>query len=316
METFDPPAENGERRLAGWSSGGYVNLLRSRAEQLTGASSREWGAQKLAAVAGIPYTSPFARLQEHMTLPFCGELLRLEYALGTAPVSFTVAVDGIPVSSKNEPAAARPIDCRLLTVLLSEGAHTLSLSINQGELPIYRMETYAGPVAVINSGIGSCPCFRFREEHWDEYVKAVQPDVVLAEAHTINDWLAGASPAVYETRLTSLLKDFAALGASVTLLTVSPILGEQRWQGGPPYTCYSAAARRAAAVAGVSICDAGAVMARCLDGLSDSEAAAYLFSDSWHPNDRGHALYAELLFGSLCQQGFLPPVPNKSLYLL
>ena len=312
METFDPPAEAGERRLAGFAPGSYVNRLRRRAEQLTGASSREWSAAELAKAGSLPFCAPFALLTGRLTLPFSGALLRLEYACSADPAAFTAAVDGVPVGGGELPAQTRPIDCRLLTVPLSEGAHTLTLSVTRGVLPLFRLETYAGAVAVVNSGIGSCPCFRYRENHWDEMVAAVRPDVVLAEAHTINDWIAGDPPDVYEARLTALLRDYAGLGAAVTLMTVSPIIGDQRWQGGALYADYTAAARRAAKAAGAVLCDANAVMTERLSCLSEAEKAEFLFDDPWHPNDRGHALYAELLTDSLIQQGILPESPDKS----
>ena len=305
-ESLDPPAEAGDRRLTGFSFGGYVDCLRRKAAARTGASFAEWDAKALAKAGGLAFAPPFALLTGRLTLPFSGALLRLEYALDEAPAAFSASVDGIPVGGGTLPAREKPIDCRLLTVPLAEGTHTLTLTVSRGTLPLYRLETYAGAVAVVNGGVGSCPCFRYRETHFAELVRPLRPDVVLCEAHTINDWIAGAPPEVYAARLLALLRDCQAAGAAVTLMTVMPILGDQRWQGGALYADYVEASRRAAAAAGVPLCDANAAFAAALAGLSAQAAAAQWYDDPWHPNSRGHRLYAGLLADALTAQGYFP----------
>ena len=66
------------------------------------------------------------------------------------------------------------------------------------------------------------------------------------------------------------------------------------------------ASRSAAAAAGVPLCDASAAFSAALAGLSAQAAAAQWYDDPWHPNSRGHRLYAGLLADALTAQGFLP----------
>lgn len=306
MEEFDPPTVAGDLRLASFRSGGYVNRLRRFVEQTTGSRSFEWSARELAQLANVPYVAPCAQLSgAPLTLSFTGSLLRVEYARAATPCVWELMVDGAHRDGGELPAATGENQLCLSHIHLDEGTHTLTLRAVEGILPLFRIESYAGDFAVINSGIGSCPTFRFQEEYFLDHAKAVKPAIVLAEAHTINDWIAGAPPAVYADRLEALLRAFQELGATVILMTVAPISGCQRWQEGPLYDAYNEAARQAAARLGVPVCDANRLMNLCIEGMTEEEKHTFLLDDPWHPNDRGHALYAEMLAQTLCQQGLL-----------
>lgn len=305
-EEFRPPVQPGDLRLAGFRTGGYVNRLRRLVEKTTGSCSREWCASELAAAFGVDYREPCAVVcDRQVTLPFDGALLRVEYARGSLPCSYKLTVDGRKMAEGTEPEASGNNDYRILTLLLPDAPHTLVLTAEKGSFHLYRIECYGGAFAVINGGIGSCPTFRYREKYLADYAAAVHPDVILAEAHTINDWLAGAPPDIYAANLRALLKEFLDRKAEVILLTVSPISGEQTWEGGAPYEDYVQAARNAATEMDVPVCDANRIMALGLAGMNEKEADAWLFADRWHVNDRGHAIYAELLFQVLCQRGDL-----------
>lgn len=307
MEEFAPPAVAGDLRLASFRSGGYVNRLRRMVEQATGSRSWEWEARELATLAGVDYAPPCAMLKEAtLTLPFTGALLRVEYALGDAPCEWELLVDGARRAGGGVPAAVAPNTYRLVHIHLEEGAHTLVVRALRGTLPLFRVECYAGEYAVLNGGIGSCPTHRLLEQYFDDHVVDVRPAIVLAEAHTINDWIADPSPRVHAERLEALLKAFRSLGAQVALMTVAPIGGDQRWQGGPPYGEYVDASRRVAACLGLPLCDANGEMHRRTEGMSAEEVSAFLLDDPWHPNDCGHAIYAELLMRTLREQGWLP----------
>lgn len=308
-ESFFPPVVNGDLRPAGFSYGCYVNRLRDRLNAESGARCREWTADALAAQPGVRLDVPCAIVGDApLTLSFSGELLRV-YAAGSPGASRLEAV----IDGRVQPAdlhTGHPENAyRPLTFHLPEGTHTAQLRAAQGTVRLYRAESYEGPLAVINAGIGSCPTFRYREAYWADYVAAVRPDITLMEAHTINDWLAGDPPEAYEERLVGMIGALRELGSAVILLSVSPIAGDQQVPGtAAPYTAYVQASRRAAARTGVPLCDAHAVMALCLEGMTEQQASAFLFDDPWHVNDRGHALYAQLLYGALRTSGLLPAV--------
>lgn len=303
---FDPPFVGGELRRTGFGIDSYVNQLRRRVEAITGSRSFEWDAKALARQGGLPYSPPCARVgQVPFTLRFQGALLRVSYALGDAPVQWELAVDGVPKDGGILPAATDNKPYRLCHVHLEEGEHTLTVSAQSGVFPLVRIESYTGPFAVINAGIGSCPSFRYREKYFAEYVAAAKPDIVLAEAHTINDWIAGAPPEEYGRRLEALLRDFTAQGAQTVLMTVAPTGGDQRWQNGPLYEEYVAASRLAAQRAAVPVCDANRRIAAAVAGLTETEMAEKLLDDIWHPNLWGHTLYADLLLETLQEKALL-----------
>lgn len=308
LESLSPPAMAGDLRPADFACGCYVNRLRERLNARTGSRAREWSAPELAALPGIGFAAPCAVIGETpLRLSFSGSLLRV-FCGGSADASMLeAAVDGrvqrLDLRTEQTENAYRP-----LTLHLPEGPHEAVLRAAEGTVRLYRAESYEGPLAVLNAGIGSCPTFRYRETYWEQAVAAARPDITLMEAHTINDWLAGDPPAAYEERLREMIGAFQSLGSTVILLTVAPVAGPQQVSGtSASYGEYVEASRRAARRTGIPLCDANAVMSLCLEGLSEKEAAAYLYADNWHVNDRGHALYAQLLGDTLEASGLLKP---------
>jgi len=96
------------------------------------------------------------------------------------------------------------------------------------------------------------------------------------------------------------------MGCRVILMTVSPIGGPQILEGlADQYEAFVEASRQAAIECGAQLCDANLVMKAASLGMSAEETAAYLFDDNWHPNERGHALYAQLLMEALHAGGHL-----------
>ncbi len=308
--SFDPPVCNGDLRLASFGPGSYVNRLRRMVEQTTGSFSREWSASKLAEISGAAYEAPCARItSETLALQFEGALLRIEIAGGEG-FKFELKIDGEKTdfgSDKDRQNNSLSYEraYRIINIHLSDSGHTMTLKATEGTVSIYRVEAYSGRFAVINSGIGSCPSYRFRDEYFEDYVANVKPDIVLAEAHTINDWIVGDSPKTYGDRLEKLLKKFQTLGGETALMTVSPILCEQSLDGGADYSEYVDVSREVAERLGIPLCDANRIMRTCISGMSEDEASAWMFSDRWHPNERGHAIYAELLYEFLHQKKYL-----------
>ena len=300
LEEFTPAVVAGDLRLASFRTAGYVNRLRRRVEEKTGSFSREWSAGALAALSDSPYEAPCAMMGERaLTLPFTGSLLRVEYARGASPCRWELRIDGNVFFEGRDPAARGDNDFHIVHVHLPEGEHTLAAQAKEGVLPLYRVECYGGPFAVINAAVGSCPSRKYLTEFFAERAAPVRPDIVLAEAPSINDWLTGESPKSCGNHVAALLEAFRGLNAKTIMMTPGPIGGDQRWQGGPPYQEYVQASREAAARVGVPVCDANRIMAACLEGMTPDQAAEWLLDDPWHPNERGHAIYAELLFDAL-----------------
>ena len=301
QEKFDTPWVAGELRPVDFNTGSYVNVLRRMVESATDSHSRQWHARELAQLAGCSYTAPCAELNGDFQITFRGALLRLFLGPQQETVHWILSLDGKDQELVCNPAKTSN-DFRILNFHLPEGDHILMLKKQFGTLQLHRLESYAGFAAVINCGIGSCPTFRFREQFWNDYAVALKPDIVLAEAHTINDWLSGDSPETYRKNLTNLLTDFRTLGAEPILMTVAPIGGAQRLpQTADDYEAYLTASRFAAKDCGAILCDANAVMKQMIAGMTTEEAFQHLLDDNWHPNDRGHAIYAALLAQALGQ---------------
>lgn len=296
----------GDLRLITFDTKSYVNQLRRLVEAATSSQSFEWRASELADLAGCSFFPPCAQIKDSLQLSFRGALLRVEYSLDILAAEWELTVDGITTVIETPPAISEN-DYRLHTIHLPEGEHILSMKVNYGTACLYRIESYSGQVAVINSGVGSCPTFSYRSKYWDSHIAAAKPDIVLAEAHTINDWLSGDSPRVYRQNLAQLLRDYRQLGAVPVLMTVCPIGGFQTFPNtAATYDEFVSASRLAAKDTGAVLCDANAVFKLMLENLTPEQAATYVLDDNWHPNDRGHAIYAALLAQCLGQHLELP----------
>ena len=294
---FDPPAVCGELRLANFCTDGYVNVLRRELERATGSYSKEWEAKDIAAMQGAGFCKPCAVIKnKEISIPFRGAMLRMQCRLGEIPTMPEIIIDGRHQEVFELPPAQNENDYRILTFLLEEGEHHISIGTRKGELLIYRLESYGGPCAVINSGVGSCPVQRYIEHYWSERVENVKPNIVVAEAHTINDWLTQETTEEYYQHLVTMIEKYRAIGAEVILVTVSPVLGQQSWnENQAQYSEYVEMSRRAAKDSDIFLCDANAIMKISLEGMDENTVAKHLFGDNWHPNERGHAFYAELI---------------------
>ena len=305
-EEFDPPMVAGDLRLTRFCSGGYVNRLRHKINQYTGSYAKEWTAKEISALPGASLSAPWAEIgEEAVSLLFSGALIRMEFCAQSSPSVVEVSIDGVSSDLIDLQSQVKN-DYRLLTFHLEEGEHRLSLHACRGKVFLYRIESYGGSCAVINSGVGSSPSLWYKERFWESHVASVNPDIVLMEAHSINDWLTGISLDNCYRNLMELIEGFRSLRSSVILMTVSPILGEQRLLGlTTEYGDYVEISRRAAMDAKIPLCDANAIMAECIRGLPEGQASSLLFYNGWHVNDRGHALYAELLAQTLLNGDYL-----------
>lgn len=306
-EYFSPPVMAGDLRLIPFKYDSYVNLLRRMVNQKTGSSARELDAQflqQLPDVGKLDFRNGCAVIDDTpLHLNTVTGLIRIQFLSNETPSRAAVFLDGKLQRDLNL-QKDNPINGYQTSSFFcdTDGEHQLTICSQQGEVQFYRIETYSGQTAVLNSGIGSCPTFRFLSEYWDNYVQALHPSLVVLEPHTINDWLAGDPLPVYHRRLKNMVEKLMASGCDVIMLTVSPIMGSQDIPfNAVAYPSYVEESRRVAAECGIFLCDANALMERRLKGLANEEAFSLLFHDNWHVNALGHRIYAEALFNMITQ---------------
>lgn len=306
-ESFSPPVMAGDLRLISFQYDSYVNLLRRMVNQKTGAFAHELDAQRLQLLPGTEkhkLRNGCVVLEETpFYLNTVTSFIRIQFLANESPSQAAIFLDE-KLHTKINLHTDNPVNAYQTVSLFCNdcGKHQITIAPRRGTVQLYRIETYAGPAAVLNSGIGSCPTFRFLSDYWENYVQALRPSVVVLEAHTINDWLAGDPLPVYRKRLKNMVETLRASGCEVVMLTVSPILGAQDLPFNPiAYPLYVEESRRVAAECGVALCDANTLMEHRLNGLSQEEARALLFHDNWHVNALGHRIYAEALFDCLVE---------------
>lgn len=284
--------------------GSYVNLIRDFVLAQTGTT------RNIVRV-GYGEASQPLHCPERGMYPITGGCLKMDidadialilFAESRAPAAAEIRLDG--VKTRDIPLCTDtpryggysfrlvPVDC--------PGARELEIIPTDGEVRVKSVDFYKGGYSVINGGIGTCPAERFLDRYYGCCVAPFAPEIIIAEAHTINDWLILDSPAVYEERLRRLLRRFRETGARVIMTTVSPVLGSQIAPGGKYlYGEYVEASRAAALKEAVLTADAHLAMCRRLDGLSEDEKRGLMYADDWHVNDLGHKIYADVILCKL-----------------
>ena len=306
-EEYNPTWVGGELRLGSFRTGTYVNRLRNMVNGATGSSVQEWLAAELAPEKGLEFVAPCAVVgAEGVTVQATGALIRVECAMSGEESEVEILIDGETVHEENLCAEDTYNAYRIATLHTDERQHALTVRAKAGKVRLFRIESYSGPCAVINSGIGSCPVQTMREKFWNDYVRAVRPYVMLMEAHTINDWLTKDTPEMYRDHLMGMIEDARALGAEPMVVTVAPIGGDQRLEGlTGDYDEYVEASREAARQCGVKLCDANRMMKQMSLGLTEEQMKGLILADNWHVNDRGQAVYAQIQFEALLNAGYL-----------
>ena len=302
VECLGPKVVAGDLRPTAFYTGGYVNVLRRAVEERTGSHSVSLAGAALPEAFGGELAGDSLRLPDKAKdFVFDGELVRLHLTALGEPSAVSVFIDKKSTElTLGAYEGDRPQ--RVFHLHCPAGAHTLRL-VPGGSAPLLcSAEFYGGSCAVINAGVGSTTATNYLAEYFDSRVRAARPDVILAEAHTVNDWLSGIAPDAYAADLRRYLSACRSLCGKVALLTVIPVGGKQVWtDGGGEFTALAAASRRLALEDGVPLADANIR----LSGLSLAELVTEWLDDNWHPNDRGHALYASELFGLLVNHGWI-----------
>lgn len=271
----EAPVEGGELRPVPFRFPCFANLIRTSVEAKTGSSSHDKNPRKSLPVT---FSSEAGLIRLFLTA---------EETDGEACVSFNGEI-------KKElflPKEGHPKPYKAVTLFLDKPGE---IEIT-GNGSLYRVEEYFGSHAVVNCSVGSTPTFRYLENFWETYVALLLPEEILIEPCTINDWLSGETPEEYKKNLLRLFIKALEDKRKVACLGCTTIMGRQESPAtGVPYSDYLAAAKEAALSLSLPFADTAAVFKEMSAGLSEKEAFDLLFSDNWHPNDRGHAVYARL----------------------
>lgn len=283
FDSFDPPVCAGDLRLAPFAFRSYVNILRDAVCRATGSFVRETRG---------PVPSPCTL---HTSAPF----VRVQLAAGETECETVVLLDGEEYRRVVITPDGKPKPYRNVSFINDETRDMKITFISDGGY-IYRAEEYFGSHAVINCGLGSCPTFRFTNDFAGDYLDAINPDFAVIEPCTINDWLSGETPEQYLDSLRIMIDRIVSVCRDGALMTtVSPIMGDQTAKDGShQYDEYIAASRAAAGKCGVPVADSYAAMKSVMAKMTADEQFAFLFADRWHPNDRGHAIYADEIINS------------------
>lgn len=305
VASFDPPVCAGDLRPVPFRFPCYVNQLRALIEAQTPSFSKEWQDETLSKALACPLQHGLVTVsQPTASLDFEGELLRLVVKPIQKEATLTVRVDATE-HRFSVFGANTENDYRLFHIFCPAGKHTLQLTVDSS-FALQRMEAYGGEYCVLNGGVGSMPTFAYEAQWFDSHVAAAKPDMILAEAHTINDWLHGATPQRYGQTLQRLLERFLTLTDRVAVLSVIPIGGESRSpNSGEEYNDLARVVPQVAQALPVPFCDARAAVLQRSATLSKAEYEAAWLDDVWHPNDQGHQCYARELFSLLQQQNWI-----------
>ncbi|MBO5274018.1 MAG: SGNH/GDSL hydrolase family protein [Clostridia bacterium] len=288
------PFGRGIGRNMRMGGGDYINLVRAEINRITGSTASECTADSLSAKYGLPLLHRCVKLTKAIMLECPADLLVVRFAENNTPASVKIEY---AENSRTETLCADRLRYGKLSFrdipIFCSGAPVVITPLS-GEVLIDTVMSFSGSYAVIRQGVGSCHCLRFAEDYYGDCVTPFTPHILIAEAHTINDWLTGCTPEVYGEHLSRLLGRMKQDCAHLHLLTVSPVAGSQDAPyNSTPYNRFIEASRKTAAAMVIPMIDANAAMESALAGLSKEERFARLFADNWHVNDFGHKIYAD-----------------------
>ena len=157
-----------------------------------------------------------------------------------------------------------------------------------------------GEYALINSGVGSCTTKRYLDECFSYCVAEFDPDIVVVEAQTINDWIHYDAVHQHDRGLNQLLTRCRENGAKLVLSSVAPIRGSQESkQFGLLYEDFIAASKQVGEREDLRFADSHAAFLSALESIPQEEQFDALYVDNWHVNALGHQIYADTIFAQL-----------------
>lgn len=287
----------------------YVNLVREEVDKLTGSESVELTFDRLAGMFVLDTRSGCAIVTKPITLKgdeSRDSLYTLRFAARTEPAEARLTSPGRDEKLTLAVKQTRYGELSLFDIpVWLEAGGSVTVTPISGEVLIESAARYAGEYAVIRQGVGCCNTVRMADICFPYCAEVFRPHIVVAEAHTINDWLTRCTPETYRENLARLLVKFGGIAErAVILLTVSPVCGAQAMpHNDSPYNDFIEASRGAAVGLKINcpliMADANAAMERELAGLGEAERFERLFADNWHVNNLGHRIYADEVMKAL-----------------
>lgn len=276
---------------------GYVNLVRRFVVENTDSRHALEDMQTLNAKYGCPLDEEGVLLDKELVIENNWDLMAL--CVGEQPEAAQVAIylDGALYKTETlHTPVPRYNDWSFRNVLIRcGGAKEVKLVPVSGKPFIHHIQYAAGEYAVINSGIGSCTSKRYLNECFDYCVTDFKPDIVVAEGHSINDWIQYKTAQEHYDHLKAMMERFLAMGAKVLFTTVSPIESKQENAAGVLYQDFIDASRRMAADLKLPVADAHERFKEALAPIPKEEQSDYMYVDKWHVNARGHKIYADTI---------------------
>ncbi len=288
-------------RYSHFTCDSYVEQVRRFVNGYTGSQSTEVEYDSIAEWYGYSTEFRCAIIDKPLKIRNSADFVMLLFAEQTTAAEISIYLDGKFFKTESlyaERTRFGDYSFRFIPIHCS-GVKNIEIVPTFGKVLLSRIEYHNGEYAVVNSGIGSCTTVRFMNDFFDYCVDVFKPAIILAEAHTINDWITGCTPTEYEENLIKLLDKMKALTDNTFLITVSPILGPQKINGSTEYTEYISASKTAAKKSGVSLVDANKVFSDMMSNMTPDEQFETLFSDRWHVNTLGHKIYAKCIIEKL-----------------
>lgn len=251
LEHFtDPDVQPGELRPSPFGVPFYVNLLRDEVNRRTGSTASEEEPRRM--IEG-----------DYRTGHTCDAARFVFRFDGHNNYKVATVIDGV---SRSPLIDARTDENGGLIITVPQPMH------------LCRAEYYSGDYAVINAGVGSCTTRRYLEQFYRDYVELFDPCCIVAEAHSINDWLNHIPLDEVKANLAKILT--GCRNAHPILVTVQPINGETAAPFSDiDYEEYIRVSRESAIENGFTLVDANRAIGK------------RHFSDNWHPDEEGHAIY-------------------------
>jgi len=279
----------------------YVEQVRRFVNGYTGSSSTEVEYDSIAKWYGFDTEFGNAIVDKTLKIRNNADLVLLLFAEQTTPAEVSIYLDGELYKTEKlyaEKTRFGDYSFRFIPVHCS-GVKDIEVRPTAGKVLLSRIEYHSGEYAVVNAGIGSCTTVRFLNDFFDYCIDAFSPEIILAEAHTINDWITGCTPDEYEANLRKLLHRMKSVTDKTMMITVAPILDPQTINGSKEYIEYINASKAAAEKENVTLIDAHKSFSDMMSNMTADEQFEKLFSDRWHVNTYGHSIYADCIIDKL-----------------
>jgi len=291
-------AGKGITRGGNLESDSYVNLLR----KYVGSDYALTNGSAIRAQTGYPLVNESVKLEGEYQIPKGWLMHTICIMETTVPAKLGIYIDGVLVRTEDLHTELPRYDewtFRNICVRCEKDQQVTLVPL-EGDVYISHIQHDKGEYAVINSGVGSCTTKRYLEEAWSYCVEEFNPDIVVAEAQTINDWIHYDSEYTHGQMLNALLDRCKEMGAKLVFSTVAPIRGYQESKKfGIDYTAFIEQSKQVGSREDLLFADSHAEFLAEYAQIPQEEQFDALYVDNWHVNGRGHKIYADTIYAKL-----------------